>query len=681
MKSKFIGRLLSFTLSASLAATTFSTTAFAAETDLEQAEEITFEEVIEEDTLEDVDEFTEEFEEEAPETEETEEFFEDDIIVEEFEEIAEEDAEADLQVEESEEGTSDISGNDSEDDYADEYTVTYEFMVDGEAASEEVLATIINPNKQTRFTPDNEDYGYARVELLEPEAPDNLVFLGWYADGTKLSNYSEYNEDAEEYVSIWYKNIYVDTTFTAKFASLYEVTLVGANESSQIIDVRKGKKIDLIVVDEPKNPGYFFTGWYTEKDGGNKVDLKTQVITENVTYYAHWDEVNYTVKFHSDEKSKDVVTKNYKVSELKEEETFGFADIYTDESKYADIIAKADEFKGWTSASEYYPGTCRVLYMMESEAVTGTAVTVDMYAQWSEDSYTVVFDAKGDETINLSNEYFGESDFSVSSPEDLVRKKTFFVGDGVLLTGREFVRDGYTLTGWKNSATGKTIAATGNFEDLAKKGETVTLTAQWKAENYTIEYDFNGGKAVDKAKYPAKVTYTKANTPQEKALYNYTEKEHEEGYTYFTLSDDPVITKTGYRLVYWENEDGNMPYTYGGEGNYKNLKLKAYWTSIYYYVDFDLNGGYATSGWTGGSFNFYYNSEYSMTSRVGEVYRDGYTFAGWKYDSNGNGKIDDGDKTLSAKAKIKNLTDKQGQTILAQAQWKANLNIFKWQRS
>jgi len=33
--------------------------------------------------------------------------------------------------------------------------------------------------------------------------------------------------------------------------------------------------------------GYVFDGWYTEADGGERVDAQTPV-AQDVTYYAHW---------------------------------------------------------------------------------------------------------------------------------------------------------------------------------------------------------------------------------------------------------------------------------------------------------------------------------------------------------------------------------------------------------
>ncbi len=38
----------------------------------------------------------------------------------------------------------------------------------------------------------------------------------------------------------------------------------------------------------PKRSGYTFNGWYTEKDGGTKIDALTELKDSNTTLYAHW---------------------------------------------------------------------------------------------------------------------------------------------------------------------------------------------------------------------------------------------------------------------------------------------------------------------------------------------------------------------------------------------------------
>jgi uncharacterized repeat protein (TIGR02543 family) len=731
MKSKLIGRLLSLSLSAVLAVSTFSVPAFAAENDIELTEEVI---VTEEDTAEFTDEeqvqsFDEElFLENEQNTFEDEEVFFEEELTEETEEATEDaedisgnDSSDDTTDEDvsgndapaedvsgndapSEEGneedtpsedisgndapseedisgndspSEDISGNDISGDDSDtkkEYSISYEFTVDGQAASDEVLATIYNPNSLESYV--NEGYSFS-YDLYDPETTSDLQFLGWYKNGNKLESSYYYDEEYEESVRHWFAYIYStdkDVTFTGKFASTKTVTLDNnrdyENDTTEYT-VITGKTIN---PEAPRRAGYFFKGWFTEKENGQKVDFSKLPITESKTYYAQWEAVTYTVKFHADNNSKDAVTKTYTI-ETAPSESMDLEVIFSDATKYADVLAKKDNFLGWSSANEFYSvqDYLGAMELMYSEAPTSTAMTVDMYAQWATDSYFVVFDAKGTSDITLENENFDASDFRVDSVKDLQQTKVFYVGEDVILTGREFVRDGYTLTGWKNSATGKTIAASGKLSNLAAKGETVTLTAQWKEETYTIEYDFNGGKS-DK---PKKVTYTRKDTPDWSPLYNYKKVTtvDEDDYTTSSMvvdNENPVVTKPGYTFNYWYNEKGYSQSGYAGYGDYENLKLKAYWSPVYYHADFDLNGGVSSNGWKGGLTTYYYGNKYSLKTMSSRLSRPGYTLTGWKYDSNENGVIDDNDKTIGVKGNVKNLTDKSGKTFKFQAQWKAN---------
>lgn len=42
--------------------------------------------------------------------------------------------------------------------------------------------------------------------------------------------------------------------------------------------------------------GHHMNGWYTAKTSGTKITSET-IITEDVTFYAHWDINSYTVTF------------------------------------------------------------------------------------------------------------------------------------------------------------------------------------------------------------------------------------------------------------------------------------------------------------------------------------------------------------------------------------------------
>ena len=70
------------------------------------------------------------------------------------------------------------------------------------------------------------------------------------------------------------------------------------------------------------------------------------------------------------------------------------------------------------------------------------------------------------------------------------------IGDGVALSLNTFTREGYTFTNWNTKAKGDgtsfVAGATTNVSTTA--GSTVTLYAQWSANNYTVKFDANGGK-------------------------------------------------------------------------------------------------------------------------------------------------------------------------------------------
>ncbi|WP_026518021.1 InlB B-repeat-containing protein [Butyrivibrio sp. MC2021] len=716
MKSKLIGRLLSLSLSAVLAVSTFSVPAFAAEEEILLNEEENVSGEFEENAADFMDDedntfFEEELEVEEADTEDEESSLDEEIIEETtdeadsateadkafeawFAEINGKDISGDDASEEDisgddvsgddvsgDDAPEDISGNDEEDRDID---IKYAFEIDGKAATEEQLAMIINPNKASYHI--TEGYSREWVGFYAPELPTGMEFVGWYKNGVLLNITSTgYYDEDDEYHSVktWYDVVSSEddgVTLVGKIASTVPVTLdynMGEEGYSDVKYVQKGNKLS---VDDPESVGYHFAGWFTERTGGSKVDLNTVAITEAVTYYAHWDEVTYKVTFHSNvDSKKDVaVEKTYTISN-NVNDNIGFETIYSDASKYEAILADKDLFEGWTSGKEFYTGNYPVVSFMAIEGADSVSVSVDMYAQWARDSYNVIFDAVGEEaTFNFNEEYFYDSDFEVNTNSDLKQTKTFYVGEGVILTGREFVRGGYKLAGWKNSANNKTIAASGKFDDLAAKDQTITLTAIWQAQDYTITYDFNGGTAIDKNKYPAKVTYNKSNTPYEEYLYNCTEVENEEedgsvSYTQGVDKENPVITKTGYEFRYWRNTDtGYTAWAYGGYSGYKDLKLTAEWEPVWYGIYLDFNGGIMSTGLTNTRQTRGYGSEYSMEIFSSKLSKAGYTLTGWKYDSNDNGKIDDGDKTIGVNGKFKNLADSADKTVIIQAQWKAN---------
>ena len=223
----------------------------------------------------------------------------------------------------------------------------------------------------------------------------------------------------------------------------------------------------------PTNDGYDFLGWYTQKNGGEKVTTDT-AFTKDTTIYAHWSEQaaqEYTVTFDANGGSvtpSSVTTKDGKLESLPTPTYDGY------------------DFLGWYTQKDG-----------GEKVTTDTAFTKDttIYAHWQKQAaqeYTVTFDANGG-TINSG----------------VITSYTYGVG-ATLPT--DVTREGYTFAGWYASAdfSGDTVTAI-SAEDTGNK----TYWAKWTANAYgiTVTNDGNGEASADKTTAVEGETVTLTATP------------------------------------------------------------------------------------------------------------------------------------------------------------------------
>ena len=210
---------------------------------------------------------------------------------------------------------------------------------------------------------------------------------------------------------------------TTPVAQEYTVTF-DANGGSVTPSSATTKDGKLESLPTPTNDGYTFLGWYTQKDGGEKVTTDT-FFTENSTIYAHWQKQaaqEYTVTFDANGGSvtpASATTTDGKLGSLPTPTYDGY------------------DFLGW--------------YTEETggeKVTTDTVFTKDttIYAHWQKQTaqeYTVTFDANGG-TINSG----------------VITSYTYGVG-ATLPT--DVTREGYTFAGWyeKEDFTGDPVAAIG----------------------------------------------------------------------------------------------------------------------------------------------------------------------------------------------------------------------------
>lgn len=197
--------------------------------------------------------------------------------------------------------------------------------------------------------------------------------------------------------------------------------------------------------------GYVFQGWYTDKTDGTKITSLTKV-TGDVTVYAHWKLLVYTVTFKPSggDSTPDPISKKpgEKLGELP-----------------SDVKRTGYAFDGWFTSSS--GGT---------ELTSDTVLTGDVtaYAHWTIESYTVTFDACGGTPV----------------PEPVSRNYKATLG--TLPSGPE--REGHAFQGWYTGETDGVKVTT----SMVVTSNT-TLYARWKINEYVVTLNGNGGTAVTKS--------------------------------------------------------------------------------------------------------------------------------------------------------------------------------------
>ncbi len=216
-----------------------------------------------------------------------------------------------------------------------------------------------------------------------------------------------------------------------------------------------------------------------------------------------------------------------------------------------------------------------------------------------------------------------------------------------------YTRTGYTFNNWKTNvavtANSSSVAANGtvaNKATISNITSDITLTAQWKANTYTITYKDGGNtnfSGTHESGYPTTHTYGTATT-----LKN--------------------ATKTGYTFDGWYKESActNKVTSLGANAYTANITLYAKWTPVTYYVKFDGNG--STSGSMSNQ-TFKYGTAQNLTANA--FIRTGYTFAGWTTNDDGSGT------SYADKASVNNLSTTNGAIVNLYAKW-TKVHTITW---
>lgn len=137
--------------------------------------------------------------------------------------------------------------------------------------------------------------------------------------------------------------------------------------------------------------GYQFAGWYTASSGGSRVT--TIPSAANVTYYAHWTGNTYYVAFNGNG--------NTGGSTAKETFTYGAAKALTANG----FTRTGYQFNGWNTNAAG-TGTNYSNGQSVSNLTTTSGGTVNLYAKWLANTYTVIFNGNGALSGSMADQTF-----------------------------------------------------------------------------------------------------------------------------------------------------------------------------------------------------------------------------------------------------------------------------------
>ena len=431
--------------------------------------------------------------------------------------------------------------------------------------------------------------------------------------------------------------------------------------------------------------GYTFAGWYTAATGGSRCDSSMTMPGNDLTIYAHWTANNYTVRFNPNGGAGRMADEGFVYDQAKALTNNAFSRTgytfagwaksatgtaeYTNGQSVKNLTASANgtitlyavwtpitynvrfnsnggtgqmanqpivydkataltknsftrtgySFAGWSATAS---GTAAYSDGASVTNLASTAgATVDLYATWSPNRYTVTFNPNGG-TGRMAGQ-------TVDYDKDLI------------LTKNSFTRTGYSFAGWSSSASGRVEYTDGaKVRNLSSTGGSIELFAVWTPHSYVVKFNTNGG--------------TGTMAPQD-----FTYDSNQE------LSEN-AFSRIGYEFAGWAaSADGDMVYkdkesvTNLASEEGAEVNLFAVWVPNEYTVKYDPNGGMGSM-----------RDQAMVYDQRAELFengftRDGYVFQGWAVRAGG-------DVVYADKDLVRNLTSVNGKVLTFYAVWAAN---------
>ena len=434
----------------------------------------------------------------------------------------------------------------------------------------------------------------------QPLAPtrDGYVFAGWYyhSDGTDQVDFNQPIVGGSKHVTLFAawtpakQDKTVDILYVANGGTFFD----GNDTMRGVTDTDGIARLPL----QPTREGYDFVGWSYDRDGNDPVDFTKAIVagSGHATVYAQWKQNNEkTVLYVANGGA--FADGNVAMEGVTDSNGVARQPLAPTREGYT--------FTGWTYDAA---GTEPVDF---TKPIPGGGQHVTFYAQWAElanNEKDVLYVANGG--------VFADGNETLQGVTD---------GDGVARQPLAPTREGYTFAGWTYDRDGNDPV---DFsKPLVGGGDHATLFAQWdmvKEDNsIDVLYVANGGTFFDGSDALQGVTDGDgvARQPLAPTREGYTFA----GWTYDSKGKDPV--------------DFSKPVQGGGD----HVTFYAQWTKDKGADENVKDVLYVANGGT-----FFDGNETLQGVTDGEGVarqplaptREGYTFAGWTYDSKGTDPVD-----------------------------------------
>ena len=436
--------------------------------------------------------------------------------------------------------------------------------------------------------------GIARHPLATTR--DGYVFAGWYyhSNGTDPVDFNQPIVGGGKNVTLFAawtpakQDKTVDILYVANGGTFFD----GNDTMRGVTDTDGIARLPL----QPTREGYDFLGWSYDRDGNDPVDFTKAIVagSGHATVYAQWKQNN--------EKTVLYVANGGAFADGNET-----MEGVTDSDGVArQPLAPTREgytFTGWTYDAA---GTEPVDF---TKPIPGGGQHVTFFAQWAElanNEKDVLYVANGG--------VFADGNETLQGVTD---------GDGVARQPLAPTREGYTFAGWTYDRDGNDPV---DFsKPLVGGGDHATLFAQWdmvKEDNsIDVLYVANGGTFFDGSD----------------ALQGVTDGDG--------VARQPLApTREGYTFAGWTyDRDGNDPVDFSKpvQGGGDHVTFFAQWN-----MDVEANSIDVLYAANGGTFFDGNETLQGVTDGDGVARqplaptREGYTFAGWTYDRDGNDPVD-----------------------------------------